>query len=142
MPLGYCAEGYYCVDVGCCPNGSSLEECGATKTLSVIPPPLNPATSATETATSVVLSSAIVTSVFETTASGVSSVAPILNISTSATPIIEVSTTATVILGTPGPGQSTATAVPTVPANVGANTKVEYLLMAVFGGIGVLMGGL
>ncbi|KAK0127402.1 hypothetical protein ONS96_006946 [Cadophora gregata f. sp. sojae] len=35
----YCPAGYYCTDAGCCPNGTPLAECGATISLSVIPPP-------------------------------------------------------------------------------------------------------
>ncbi|EEP78374.1 predicted protein [Uncinocarpus reesii 1704] len=34
----YCPKGEYCTDGGCCPDGMSLEECGATRTLSVVPP--------------------------------------------------------------------------------------------------------
>ncbi|WEW61812.1 hypothetical protein PRK78_007308 [Emydomyces testavorans] len=34
----YCPKGTYCTDGGCCPNGKTLEECGATHSLSVIPP--------------------------------------------------------------------------------------------------------
>ncbi|KAH7127490.1 Prp 4 [Dactylonectria macrodidyma] len=137
----YCAKGYYCVDVGCCPDGSSLEECGATKTLSVVPPPVNPPTGVSESATSAVLSSAIATTVLTTALRVTTSVAPILNMSTSAAPVGEITTTATVILETPTE-QPTATAVETVPAGAGANTKVEYVLMAVFGAIGVFVGGL
>ncbi|KAI9147300.1 hypothetical protein HJFPF1_13339 [Paramyrothecium foliicola] len=47
----YCDAGYYCSDAGCCPNELSLEECGATVTLSIIPPPSEP-TSAPEPSTS------------------------------------------------------------------------------------------
>ncbi len=36
--LGYCDPGYYCTDGGCCPDGAPLDQCGATITLSVIPP--------------------------------------------------------------------------------------------------------
>ncbi|EAS37138.3 proline-rich antigen 3 [Coccidioides immitis RS] len=35
----YCRKGTYCTDRGCCLDGLSLEECGATRTISVIPPP-------------------------------------------------------------------------------------------------------
>ncbi|KAI1985831.1 hypothetical protein LOZ51_006179 [Ophidiomyces ophidiicola] len=35
----YCRAGTYCTDTGCCPNSSTLEQCGATRRLSVIPPP-------------------------------------------------------------------------------------------------------
>ncbi|PNP59925.1 hypothetical protein FNYG_14747 [Fusarium nygamai] len=35
----YCHAGSYCTNAGCCPDGKSLEECGATATLSTIPPP-------------------------------------------------------------------------------------------------------
>ncbi|KAH7117505.1 hypothetical protein EDB81DRAFT_245436 [Dactylonectria macrodidyma] len=35
----YCPAGSYCTDAGCCPDELSLSECGATATLSVIPPP-------------------------------------------------------------------------------------------------------
>ncbi|KAH6692455.1 Prp 4 [Plectosphaerella plurivora] len=36
----YCRAGFYCTNAGCCPNGASLAECGATLSLSVIPPPV------------------------------------------------------------------------------------------------------
>lgn len=39
MSIEYCDAGTYCTNKGCCKNGQSLEECGATQTLSVIPPP-------------------------------------------------------------------------------------------------------
>lgn len=35
----YCPVGSYCTDTTCCPDGASLEECGATTILDVIPPP-------------------------------------------------------------------------------------------------------
>ncbi|KAF4974634.1 hypothetical protein FZEAL_8493 [Fusarium zealandicum] len=35
----YCKAGTYCTDNGCCPDGNSLEECNATRTVSIIPPP-------------------------------------------------------------------------------------------------------
>ncbi|OAQ59685.1 proline-rich antigen 3 [Pochonia chlamydosporia 170] len=35
----YCPKGFYCTDGGCCKDGQTLEECGATVSLSVIPPP-------------------------------------------------------------------------------------------------------
>ncbi|KAM6513477.1 hypothetical protein FALCPG4_015892 [Fusarium falciforme] len=35
----YCPADTYCTDIGCCPDDVSLEECGATRILSVIPPP-------------------------------------------------------------------------------------------------------
>src|SRR5262249_10881570 len=35
----YCPRGYYCTNAGCCPNGTPLAQCGATVSLSVIPPP-------------------------------------------------------------------------------------------------------
>ncbi|KAH0600393.1 hypothetical protein MHUMG1_01389 [Metarhizium humberi] len=35
----YCPKGFYCTNAGCCENGQSLEECGATVSLSVLPPP-------------------------------------------------------------------------------------------------------
>ena len=38
FPLEYCPAGTYCTDAGCCPNGSSLEECRASTSLSVIAP--------------------------------------------------------------------------------------------------------
>lgn len=44
--LGYCDPGYYCTDGGCCPDGVPLDQCGATITLSVIPPAGPEATSA------------------------------------------------------------------------------------------------
>lgn len=44
--LEYCDPGYYCTDGGCCPEGSPLDQCGATITLSVIPPAGPEATSA------------------------------------------------------------------------------------------------
>ncbi len=44
--LGYCDPGYYCTDRGCCRDGDSLDQCGATITLSVIPPAGPEATSA------------------------------------------------------------------------------------------------
>ncbi|PMD19067.1 hypothetical protein NA56DRAFT_750950 [Hyaloscypha hepaticicola] len=34
----YCPEGQYCTDNGCCPDGSTLAECNASVSLSVIPP--------------------------------------------------------------------------------------------------------
>jgi len=34
-----CLAGTYCTDAGCCPDGTPLAECGATVTLSVVPPP-------------------------------------------------------------------------------------------------------
>jgi len=34
-----CPAGYYCTDASCCPNGTPLAECGATVSLSVVPPP-------------------------------------------------------------------------------------------------------
>lgn len=42
-----CPAGSYCSDKGCCADGITLEECGASVTLSVIPPPSEP-TSAPE----------------------------------------------------------------------------------------------
>ncbi|KAF7506488.1 hypothetical protein GJ744_011738 [Endocarpon pusillum] len=42
----YCDPGYYCTDGGCCPDGAPLDQCGATITLSVIPPAGPEATSA------------------------------------------------------------------------------------------------
>ncbi|CAG8950363.1 hypothetical protein HYFRA_00006856 [Hymenoscyphus fraxineus] len=42
----YCPKNYYCTDGGCCPVGKTLAQCGATTTLSVIPPPEPDATSA------------------------------------------------------------------------------------------------
>ncbi|KAF6515789.1 hypothetical protein HZS61_004530 [Fusarium oxysporum f. sp. conglutinans] len=35
----FCPTGYYCTDAGCCPDENSIEECGATGRLDVIPPP-------------------------------------------------------------------------------------------------------
>lgn len=35
----YCPAGTYCTDAGCCPDDVPLEQCGATTTLSVVPPP-------------------------------------------------------------------------------------------------------
>ncbi|ERF72449.1 hypothetical protein EPUS_07906 [Endocarpon pusillum Z07020] len=58
----YCDPGYYCTDRGCCPDGAPLDQCGATITLSVIPPTGPEATSAaiseTTSATSEYISSA------------------------------------------------------------------------------------
>ncbi|RKL02193.1 hypothetical protein BFJ70_g17359 [Fusarium oxysporum] len=34
----FCPTGYYCTDAGCCPDENSIEECGATGRLDVIPP--------------------------------------------------------------------------------------------------------
>ncbi|KEZ46939.1 Prp 4 [Scedosporium apiospermum] len=51
----YCPAGTRCTNAGCCPNELSLEDCGATATLSVIPPPATdtpePPTSAPESST-------------------------------------------------------------------------------------------
>jgi len=46
----YCPAEYYCVDNGCCPNGSSLADCGASATVATIAPPIStspPSTSLT-----------------------------------------------------------------------------------------------
>ncbi|PGH04422.1 hypothetical protein AJ79_07078 [Helicocarpus griseus UAMH5409] len=40
----YCPQGYFCTDAGCCPNSSSLSECGATDIMTG-PPPKVPAPS-------------------------------------------------------------------------------------------------
>ncbi|KAI9695989.1 MAG: hypothetical protein M1820_008330 [Bogoriella megaspora] len=34
----YCESGYYCTDAGCCPNESSIDECGASEELSTLAP--------------------------------------------------------------------------------------------------------
>ncbi|KAI3573981.1 hypothetical protein IWW34DRAFT_634398 [Fusarium oxysporum f. sp. albedinis] len=34
----YCPAGFYCTNARCCQDGKSLEECGATATVSIIPP--------------------------------------------------------------------------------------------------------
>lgn len=36
----FCRAGFYCTNAGCCPNGATLAECGASVSLSVIPPPV------------------------------------------------------------------------------------------------------
>ncbi|KAH7141322.1 Prp 4 [Dactylonectria estremocensis] len=36
----YCDAGEYCTDLYCCPEGISLEECGGTYTLSILPDPV------------------------------------------------------------------------------------------------------
>ncbi|KAK5313655.1 hypothetical protein LTR70_007496 [Exophiala xenobiotica] len=48
----YCEVGNYCTDAGCCPNGTPLEQCGATVSLSVVPPPASEATSPASSASS------------------------------------------------------------------------------------------
>lgn len=35
----HCDKGTYCTDNGCCPDGKSLEECGAKESLATVPPP-------------------------------------------------------------------------------------------------------
>lgn len=73
----YCDAGTYCTDSGCCPNGSSLEECGASKSLSVIPPTATPSTSVTASAprsSSTSIGSTIVKSSRSTTTSSSTSV--------------------------------------------------------------------
>jgi hypothetical protein len=34
----YCPAGYYCTDAGCCEEGTTLEECGASTTLEIVLP--------------------------------------------------------------------------------------------------------
>ncbi|PMD62604.1 uncharacterized protein K444DRAFT_346017 [Hyaloscypha bicolor E] len=48
----YCPKGYFCTNAGCCPNGSSLAECGAAFTLSIIPPPTGSPSSPSPSSTS------------------------------------------------------------------------------------------
>ena len=49
----YCSAGYYCTNAGCCPNGASLAECGATVSLSIIPPSSQTSSVATEFSNSI-----------------------------------------------------------------------------------------
>ncbi|KAK0947421.1 hypothetical protein LTR48_001796 [Friedmanniomyces endolithicus] len=55
--LGYCQAGYYCVDNGCCPNGSSLAECGASATVVTVAPPASTASAVSAAPDSAVSSS-------------------------------------------------------------------------------------
>ncbi|KAH8792906.1 Prp 4 [Hyaloscypha sp. PMI_1271] len=48
----YCSKGYFCTDAGCCPDGTSLAECGAAFTLSIIPPPTGSPSSPSPSSTS------------------------------------------------------------------------------------------
>ncbi|KAK0821671.1 hypothetical protein LTR75_000328 [Friedmanniomyces endolithicus] len=54
---GYCQAGYYCVDNGCCPNGSSLAECGASATVATVAPPASTASAVSAAPDSAVSSS-------------------------------------------------------------------------------------
>ncbi|KAK0895125.1 hypothetical protein LTR57_023169, partial [Friedmanniomyces endolithicus] len=53
----YCQAGYYCVDNGCCPNGSSLAECGASATVATVAPPASTASAVSAAPDSAVSSS-------------------------------------------------------------------------------------
>ncbi|KAH8671478.1 hypothetical protein BX600DRAFT_510148 [Xylariales sp. PMI_506] len=49
----YCPAGYYCTDAGCCDNSLTLEECGASVTLTTIAPPQTTATESAPAETTV-----------------------------------------------------------------------------------------
>jgi hypothetical protein len=76
--VDYCPEGQYCTDNGCCPEGTTLAECGATVSLSVIPP------SADTTSVPVAASSSVAAATTTTTSPSTSST-PAANTSTSST---------------------------------------------------------
>lgn len=63
----FCEAGYYCTNAGCCRNGTPLAQCGATVSLSVIPPPAG-TTSSASASTSTAKSSPSVTSQSSVTA--------------------------------------------------------------------------
>ncbi|KAL1858355.1 hypothetical protein VTK73DRAFT_7842 [Phialemonium thermophilum] len=140
----YCDAGYVCTDAGCCPEDVPLSRCGATATLSVIPPPANtpppsssPASSAASTPSP-------------------SSSAPVPSSSASASETVPVppsstyppSTTSesipTYVPSSTAPGSnSTATFTPPPPVPAAAGrAKVEYLVAAALGAIGVWMSGI
>ncbi|KAK4949489.1 hypothetical protein LTR10_012107 [Elasticomyces elasticus] len=92
----YCPADYYCTDAGCCPVGSSIDECGASMTLSTLPPP--PATTSSEAATS--------SSVLEITSSTSSSASTTSSSSTSFEPTSLPSSTASIPTTTTAPTAS------------------------------------
>jgi len=49
----YCKAGTYCTNKGCCPDGTPLEKCGATVSLSIILPGKPTTSTSTSTSTSV-----------------------------------------------------------------------------------------
>ncbi|KAK3116756.1 hypothetical protein LTR53_002522 [Teratosphaeriaceae sp. CCFEE 6253] len=71
----YCPADYYCTDGGCCPTGSSLEECGATATLSTLPPPASTTSSSSSSSSSLYTSSSSVAAAVTASSASTSSAA-------------------------------------------------------------------
>jgi hypothetical protein len=118
--VAYCPKGYFCTDAGCCRDGSSLAQCGAIFTLSVIPPPTgtpsSPSPSSTSSAprTSSSSGSTSSPSPSSTTVTPItSSSQTISSVSKSPTPT-KASSTTTPKITTPSPNSTSASSTPSV----------------------------
>ncbi|RKK66442.1 hypothetical protein BFJ69_g15408 [Fusarium oxysporum] len=127
----FCSAGYYCTDAGCCPDENSIEECGATATLSVIPLPAKeePSTSTNPlepTATDKATSEAEPTT---------SEAEPITS-----TDALSVITTNAISTTTPVSNSIIATT--SLPPHVtvaGAERNAQFRVLAAIGGLGAIL---
>ncbi|KAM6513838.1 hypothetical protein FALCPG4_015048 [Fusarium falciforme] len=134
----FCSAGYYCTDAGCCPDEYSVEECGATATLSVIPPPAKeePSTStnpleptATDKATS---EAEPITSEAEPTTSEAEPI--------TSTDALSVITTNAISTTTPASNSIIATtSLPPHATVAGAGRNAQFRVLAAIGGLGAIL---
>ncbi|KAK0282813.1 hypothetical protein LTR35_006605 [Friedmanniomyces endolithicus] len=151
--IGYCQAGYYCVDNGCCPNGSSLADCGASATVATVAPPAS--------TSSAVSSSSITSTIMSTTSTSTPApTTPIYVPSTSEYSPSPSSSSTTSTLTTPAtstsptPSAATATVIPVViptPATASSSSSSSLVVPAqqtanagntLRGGVGLVFGGL
>ncbi|KAH7190976.1 Prp 4 [Fusarium oxysporum] len=147
-----CPAGYYCTDAICCPDEMSIEECGATATLSVIPPPAKkePSTSANPlkpTATDKATSEAEpttseagpTTSEAEPTASEAEPTTLEAEPITSTDALSVITTNA---ISTTTPASNSIIATTSLPPHVtvaGAERNAQFRVLAAIGGLGAIL---
>lgn len=151
IAAAYCPAGTYCTDVACCDNGVSLEECGASMTLSTVAPsPTSVSSVSTETTsststvyfTSTSSSASAASSSTTISYSSYSSTSPSASAYTaSAFPTTSVSASAAIYSSLTSTSESSAvdtTATTSLPAQQTTNAGVRQRVHA----IDLILGGL
>ncbi|KAK0315783.1 hypothetical protein LTR01_001083 [Friedmanniomyces endolithicus] len=151
--IGYCQAGYYCVDNGCCPNGSSLADCGASAAVATVAPPASTSSAvSSSSSTSTIMSTTSTSTPAPTTpiyvpstseyspspsSSSTTSTLTTSATSTSPTPSAAIATVTPVVIPTPATASSSSSSSLVVPAQQTANAGNTLR-----GGVGLVFGGL